>query len=104
MPEQNNAFLEQIPEHLKDGAEIHSIYDMSVFRPRCFATGATIQTKDYHICLPTSTPPPLFIEGTEYQYQKGRIILLPPDTCVSIENALPDASLYSTEYIKVIFQ
>lgn len=103
MPNQKDAFLDQIPEHLKEGSQMHHTSDMSVFRPRCYATGTSIQTQDYHICLPISTPPPLIIEGTEYIYQKGRIIILPPDTSIEIEKHCPTLPYIALNISKAFF-
>lgn len=82
-------FMDQVPSDIMAKTAKYTTPNLVIFRPLSYIIGEEIYMQDYHICLPTSTPPPTKVERSEYQFKKGRIITFTPETKVLCTSYAP---------------
>jgi len=82
-------FIDQVPKDIMTKTEKYVAPNLIVFRPSSYIIGVETYMQDYHICLPTSMPPPIRVENRAYQYKNGRIIFFPPETKVVCTDNAP---------------
>jgi AraC-like DNA-binding protein len=97
-------FIDKIPSDIHAKVENHSSEDMIVFRPSCFLVGVDVYLTDYHICLPTSDPPPLKVENRVHHFNKGKLIAFTPDTRVMCTTHAPTSRYIAMNIKRDFFQ
>jgi len=82
MKESFKYIIDQIPSDIHSKTETHAVEDVILFKPTSYVVGKELFSRDYIITLPPTDPPPMIIEGREYQFKKKKLLLFTPETRV----------------------
>jgi len=85
-------FISQIPKNVMTKVETHFCSNIAVFKPQVFIGGASMVSDDFHIIIPSVTPPDTYINDKLRSFQMGKIVAVNPgDTvgCVKGHSSKP---------------
>ena len=66
-------FISQIPKNVMTKVETHFCSNIAVFKPQVFIGGASMVSDDFHIIIPSVTPPDTYINDKLRSFQMGKI-------------------------------
>lgn len=104
MTETFKNFLNQIPSVIKAETEANFDSNIIVFRPLSYIVGWETHLEDYHFSLPTSDPPPIKLERQEYQFKKGDLLSIPPETSILCTKPAPTGQYIALNIKKDFFE
>lgn len=85
---QFNHFVQQIPDDVYCDADVYMGEQVALFKPKAYIAKELLFSEDYHIVLPSDTPPPTVIGRREYEFSKGKLIVFNPQTEVYCRNTI----------------
>lgn len=71
-----NNFSDTVLQQVK----VYMTENIAVFRPSVYVANQRITDENYHVVLPTSTPPPSYFGSREYTIQANRMLVVNPQT------------------------
>ncbi|HEX2944959.1 MAG TPA: AraC family transcriptional regulator [Clostridia bacterium] len=99
MEGQFTSLTKQIPEAVHSKISLSMTENMMLVKSHTYISGVELYNIDYSFSFPVSDPPSTIIGNKEYNFHRGRIIMFPPDTKVSIKESVP-----TPEYITLFFK
>ncbi|HWR45852.1 AraC family transcriptional regulator [Sporomusa sp.] len=78
----------QIPPDIWEQTSNHIGSGIALFKPRVYINNVKMLNPDYHLVLPSTTPPPVLIGKKEYVVSKNRLITFNPGDEVYIRHAV----------------
>jgi AraC family transcriptional regulator len=78
----SHPFLKPFPQQSYKEIDKCTTDDILALRPTEYIAGLNMQNTDYVFTISNYTPPPILIDGKEYQFRKNHLIVYPPDTLI----------------------
>lgn len=83
------SFTSQIPQSVLTQVKISECDELAVYRPKTYLVNTKLYAKDYHFVLPSSCPPPTWIENKKYIFGKGKLLAINPETVLLTTEKVP---------------
>lgn len=82
-------FMDQIPDKIMQYVEKRLCSNVALFKPSTYVTGITMHSNDFHIIIPSATPPETYINNRLKSFDTGKIIAVNPGETILCHKALP---------------
>lgn len=82
-------FMSQIPDSIMQAVERHLCNDIALFRPQSYIAGRTMHAVDFHIIVPSVTPPDTYINNELKSFDSGKILAINPGDTIFCAEARP---------------
>lgn len=76
MVEAFKQFMDQIPDEYRDIITIVASDKVLLLKPNIYVPNVVLESSDYHFVFLTSNPPPAWIGEREYNFRRGRMVLI----------------------------
>lgn len=87
-------FTGQIPDEIIRKVEQHTGSEIALYKPAMFLQ-QPLQAVDYHVIIPSTTPPDAFINGQLKSFERGKIVVLNPGDTMTCAASPPTGPYYS---------
>lgn len=91
-------FIDLIPANIHAQTKTFISKDLAIFKPEEYIIESKIRMEDYHFIIFYSTPPRAKIGDEEYQFKKGSLISLEPETEIKV---YPQENSQLCQYISI---
>ena len=71
-------FMSQIPNNVMTEVETHFSSSIAIFKPRVFIEDASMVSDDFHIIIPSATPPDTYVNNKLHSFEMGKIVAINP--------------------------
>ena len=88
-------FMNQIPDEIMQKVEKYLCSNVALFKPSIYVTGVTMHSDDFHIIIPSGTPPDTYISDKLKSLDAGKIITINPGETIFCKKAHPTKQYFS---------
>lgn len=87
-------FIRHIPEKTLQEVEMYIAREIALFKPAVFLL-EPLQAEDYHVIIPSTTPPDAYINGQIRSFDRGKMVILNPGDTLACTASPPTGPYYS---------